>query len=56
MYELDVMSSEELSDFDLELGLQQLEALEAPGFWSGYKEGLIVFVPLGVLFVAAMTT
>ncbi|MCJ1678475.1 hypothetical protein MTF65_14175 [Streptomyces sp. APSN-46.1] len=26
----------------LELGMQELEAMEAPGFWSGFKQGLVI--------------
>ena len=28
----------------LELGMQELEALEGPGFWSHFKEGVSVSV------------
>ncbi|MFI2431563.1 daptide-type RiPP [Streptomyces sp. NPDC018693] len=27
---------------NLELGMQELEAMEAPGFWSGFKQGLVI--------------
>ncbi|MEU7237945.1 daptide-type RiPP [Streptomyces chrestomyceticus] len=27
---------------ELELGLQELEAMEAPDFWSGFKEGATI--------------
>ncbi|MET3983411.1 daptide-type RiPP [Streptomyces sp. NPDC098789] len=26
----------------LELGMQELEAMEAPSFWSGFKQGLVI--------------
>jgi hypothetical protein len=26
----------------LELGMQELEAMEAPGFWSGFKTGVVI--------------
>lgn len=29
-------------DTGLELGLQELESLEAPGFWTGFKESVAV--------------
>ncbi|WP_316247662.1 daptide-type RiPP [Nonomuraea sp. PA05] len=28
----------------LELGMQELEAMDAPGFWSGFKQGVVITV------------
>lgn len=28
----------------LELGMQELESMDAPGFWSGFKRGIVVTV------------
>jgi hypothetical protein len=30
------------SALPLELGMQELEAMEAPGFWSGFKTGVTI--------------
>ncbi|MET7337419.1 daptide-type RiPP [Nonomuraea sp. NPDC005650] len=35
----------------LELGMQELEAMDAPGFWSGFKQG--VAITLGTLVFAS---
>ena len=34
----------------LELGMQELEALEAPGFWSNFKEGVSVSVGVSAVY------
>jgi hypothetical protein len=34
----------------LELGMQELEALEAPGFWSNFKEGVSVSVAVSAVY------
>ena len=38
-------------DTELELGLQELESLEAPSFWSGIKQS----VALTIVIVSAVT-
>ncbi|GAA3800593.1 hypothetical protein GCM10022403_038600 [Streptomyces coacervatus] len=38
---------------DLELGLQELEAMEAPGFWSGFQEGSKISIASLVLYSTA---
>lgn len=35
----------------LELGMQELEAMDAPGFWSGFKQGVVL--TLGTLAFAS---
>jgi hypothetical protein len=35
----------------LELGMQELEEMEAPSFWSGFKQGLVI----GAIAVAGAT-
>ena len=37
---LDTTVADGFVDGGLELGLQELESLEAPGFWTGFKEGV----------------
>ncbi|QKW04965.1 hypothetical protein HUT18_18155 [Streptomyces sp. NA04227] len=37
----------------LELGMQELEAMEAPGFYTGFKDGLTFTVAVGTLSVGA---
>ncbi|MFF5502536.1 daptide-type RiPP [Streptomyces roseolus] len=39
----------------LELGMQELEAMEAPGFYTGFKDGLMFSIAVGALSVAATT-
>jgi hypothetical protein len=39
----------------LELGMQELEAMEAPGFYTGFKDGLMFSLAVGALSVAATT-
>ncbi|MDX6758063.1 MULTISPECIES: daptide-type RiPP [Streptomyces] len=39
----------------LELGMQELEAMEAPGFYTGFKDGLMFSIAVGALSVAAST-
>ncbi|CAL9497522.1 hypothetical protein RKD49_004371 [Streptomyces glaucescens] len=34
----------------LELGMQELEAMEAPGFWSNFKEGVSVSVAVSAVY------
>ena len=34
----------------LELGIQELEALETPGFWSNFKEGVSVSVAVSAVY------
>jgi hypothetical protein len=34
----------------LELGMQELEAMEAPGFWSNFKEGVVVSVAVSAVY------
>ncbi|MFC4066938.1 daptide-type RiPP [Actinoplanes subglobosus] len=34
---------------DLELGMQELEEMEAPGFWSGFKTG----IPISTAVIAS---
>ncbi|MFF5706166.1 daptide-type RiPP [Streptomyces sp. NPDC012794] len=33
---------QEIATENLELGMQELEAMEAPGFWSGFKQGVVI--------------
>lgn len=39
----------------LELGLQELEAMEAPGFWSNFKEGVTASLQISALYGAVAT-
>ncbi|MEV5238092.1 daptide-type RiPP [Streptomyces cinnamoneus] len=43
---------------ELELGLQELEAMEAPDFWSGFKQGTTISLGSLVLYstVASIAT
>lgn len=34
----------------LELGMQELEAMEAPGFWSNFKDGVVVSVAASAVY------
>ncbi|MCZ7417068.1 daptide-type RiPP [Streptomyces sp. WMMC897] len=40
---------------ELELGMQELEAMEAPGFYTGFKDGLTFSIAVSALSVAATT-
>ncbi|EFL16773.1 predicted protein [Streptomyces sp. C] len=33
---------QDIATENLELGMQELEAMEAPGFWSGFKQGVVI--------------
>ncbi|MFB9627930.1 daptide-type RiPP [Nonomuraea helvata] len=35
-------TAEALDLFPLELGMQELEPMDAPGFWSGFKIGVTI--------------
>jgi hypothetical protein len=37
----------------LELGMQELEAMEAPGFYTGFKDGLTFSMAVATVSVAA---
>ncbi|BFO21403.1 hypothetical protein SHKM778_77910 [Streptomyces sp. KM77-8] len=39
----------------LELGMQELEAMEAPGFWSNFKEGVSVSVAVSAIYGGVAT-
>jgi hypothetical protein len=34
----------------LELGMQELEAMEAPSFWSNFKDGVVVSVAVSAVY------
>ncbi|MTE21826.1 hypothetical protein F0L17_22465 [Streptomyces sp. TRM43335] len=38
----------------LELGMQELEAMEAPGFYTGFKDGLTFSLAVSTLSVGAI--
>ncbi|MER5934755.1 daptide-type RiPP [Streptomyces sp. NPDC002054] len=39
----------------LELGMQELEAMEAPGVWSNFKDGVTVSVAASAIYGSVAT-
>lgn len=39
----------------LELGMQELEAMEAPGFWSNFKEGITASIAISAVYGGVAT-
>ncbi len=40
----------------LELDMQELEAMEAPGFWSNFKDGVTVSVAVSAIYGGVAVT